>query len=401
MRRGTRWLLLSPALAALVVAVGSSAASAHHGSQADCSGTADVCRPDGVFTIPWSNSNPSACRFDVTVTWGDGTSTFVPDVRSGQSTSHTYAGHGFFTASTSAVITGANCTFAAGSAVIEVPAPPAPPPPPPPPPAPVGVTPCGNGIDADPIAVGCQNIGSQVQGDENACALGGGQEEQSLTRRLHQAGCFAPVRTATAGRDGTATAAEPTAGNPSAVASPLLTADQEEAIAVIVNRQDARAVAFTVALTKGVSRRAIQQYCFDHSALSTVLVTGPFGVPNPVGQIVSGFAYCMRSLDRALRATGQAPLALMAVEAASCRATPRLVTIRRAGRTRLQVRTAPVRVLGVRARVTCAGRADGSVAIRVKSAAGVPLRRFVGPRLRIGFVQGRSGRSGPVEVRFR
>ena len=126
MRRGIIPSLLSLAVAAVVAALVSSAASGHHGSQANCSGTADVCRPSGVFTIPWSNSNPSACRFDVTVTWGDGTSTFVPDVRSGQSTSHAYAGHGFFTASTSAVITGANCTFSAGSTVIEVPAPPHP-----------------------------------------------------------------------------------------------------------------------------------------------------------------------------------------------------------------------------------------------------------------------------------
>ena len=241
-----------------------------------------------------------------------------------------------------------------------------------------------------------------MQGDENACQLSGGQEEQSVTRRLHQTDCFAPVRTATARPDGTATAPEPTVGNPSAAASPPLTADQEEAIAVIVDRQDARAVAFTLALTKGIAKDALQQYCFDRSALSTDLfVTAPFGVPSARGQVVSGFAYCMRSLDRALRATGQAPLALMAVQAASCRTTPRLVTIRRVGRTRLRVRTTAVRVLGVRARVTCATRADGSVAIRVKSARGVPLRRYVGPRLRVGFVQGRGAPSGPVEVRFR
>jgi hypothetical protein len=66
------------------------------------------------------------------------------------------------------------------------------------------------------------------------------------------------------------------------------------------------------------------------------------------------------------------------------------------------VRTAAVRrVTGVRARATCARRADGSVAIRVKSAAGTPLRRVLGPRLRIGFVQGRGATSGPIEVRFR
>lgn len=65
----------------------------------------------------------------------------------------------------------------------------------------------------------------------------------------------------------------------------------------------------------------------------------------------------MRSLDRALRATGQAQRALMAVETASCRLAPRRVNIRRVGRTR--------------------------------------------PRLRIGFVQGRGAKAGPVEVRFR
>jgi hypothetical protein len=90
------------------------------------------------------------------------------------------------------------------------------------------------------------------------------------------------------------------------------------------------------------------------------------------------------------------------VEAAACRMAPRRVTIRRVGRARLQVRTAAVRRLAaVRARVTCTTRADGSVAIRVKSSPGTPLRRVVGPRLRVGFVQGRGGPSGPVEVRFR
>jgi hypothetical protein len=230
-QRGVRHLGVVVVIIVLALAAGG--AEAHHGSQADCTG-AGVCRPNGVFTITWSNSNPSACRFDVTVTWGDGSSSFVPDVRTGQSTSHTYTGHGLFTASTSAVVTGANCTFSAGSAVIEVPSPPAPPPPPPPPPSPPPSPPPTCAVDADPIAVGCQSPVNQVNACSagevdadpitagcqsavvqiNACGNDDFAVESSLVRRLHDTDCFTPVRTATARPDGTATAPGPRPGTP-------------------------------------------------------------------------------------------------------------------------------------------------------------------------------------------
>ena len=93
----------------------------------------------------------------------------------------------------------------------------------------------------------------------------------------------------------------------------------------------------------------------------------------------------------------------MAEHAASCRVSPRLITIRRAARGPLSVRSAKATGAAARgrARVTCTGQPDGSVAIRVTSAAGTPLRKVVGPRLRMGFVQGRGAKSGPIEVRFR
>jgi hypothetical protein len=170
----------------------------------------------------------------------------------------------------------------------------------------------------------------------------------------------APRTMTTAGRDGTATAAAPTVGNPTAAAGPPLSADQEEAIAVSLNKKDAQAVGFTLALTKGASKEAI----------------------------------------------GQAPLALMAVEAATCRVTPRRVTIRRVGRTRVRVRTAVVRGLaGVRARATLhhtgrRQRRDPGQEHRGHPAAkgGRPApadRLRAGPRR-----QGRAGR-GPLPLRSR
>ena len=81
---------------------------------------------------------------------------------------------------------------------------------------------------------------------------------------------------------------------------------------------------------------------------------------------------------------------------------PRLVTIRRVAKGRLRARSAKAKLAAVRARatVTCTRQPDGSLRIRVKSARGIPLRKIVGPRLRIGFVRGLGPKSGPIKVRF-
>ena len=127
--------------------------------------------------------------------------------------------------------------------------------------------------------------------------------------------------------------------------------------------KDVQAVGFTLALTKGVSADTIQAYCLDQAFGFGAVGLGP-GFLEVAGSFGPHGAF-------------------MAEHAASCRVSPRLITIRRAARGRLSVRSAKATGAAARgrARVTCTGQPDGSVAIRVTSAAGTPLRKVVGPRL--------------------
>jgi hypothetical protein len=90
-----------------------------------CQDPGAVCLPDGNYTIGLQNSNPGACRFDVTINWGDGSSQrFV--LGPSRDASHHYAGPGIYTISINGVGTplapDTTCTGASGSIRVEVPA---------------------------------------------------------------------------------------------------------------------------------------------------------------------------------------------------------------------------------------------------------------------------------------
>ena len=129
-RRWYRSLVLLAA--ALAVGLAAGGATAHHGAQADCRGLAQECSPSGVVSFPLTNTNPTACRFDATVSWGDGTSSSFPDFANGTRATHQLP-HGVFTVVLSGSGTPRNpgdgpCTFTGASRSFEVPSPPAPPP---------------------------------------------------------------------------------------------------------------------------------------------------------------------------------------------------------------------------------------------------------------------------------
>jgi hypothetical protein len=371
-----RTLLLAALAAVALLALAGGLALAHHGSAGDCQGLADQCVPSGAFASTLTNSNPAACRFDAVVTWGDGTSSGFTDYSHNQPISHQYTGHGVFQVTltgTGIVRPGYSglCTFTGATRTVEVPAPRDPSPAPPP---------AGGAVKPPPVTPG-----------------------DSPAPRLPRVS-GAPVRTALAGPDGAVTAPAPRVGAPTAAASAPLTRDQKEAVALILDRKDRAAVTFTLALRRGVSREVIRFYCLDLSFATSLggLFTHPDETILNSAAALSVGAYCLRSLDRALRATGHEQLGLTGA-AAACRVAPRLITLRRVSRRRIRVRTARAGAAAVRTRtatVTCAPRADGRLAIRVRSRRGVPLRSVVGPRLKIGFAQGRGAPSGPIEVRF-
>lgn len=98
--------------------------SAQRGTPAECQDASAVCIPDGNYTITVGNTNPAACRFDVTIVWGDG-STDIVVLGAGRDVSHQYTSPGVYTISVSGVGTPlgpeATCTGASGAIKVEVP----------------------------------------------------------------------------------------------------------------------------------------------------------------------------------------------------------------------------------------------------------------------------------------
>ena len=97
--------------------------SAHKGT-GTCQDPSAVCLPDGRYTITIGNTNPGACRFDVTVSWGDGT-TEQYVLGPSRDVSHQYLSPGVYTVTASGVGTplqpDATCTGGSGSVKVEVP----------------------------------------------------------------------------------------------------------------------------------------------------------------------------------------------------------------------------------------------------------------------------------------
>ncbi len=90
-----------------------------------CQDPAAVCLPDGVFTITVGNTNPAACRFDVSLSWGDGAADSF-SIGPTRDVSHHYTRPGVYTISVSGVGTPlepeATCTGDSGTVTVEVPA---------------------------------------------------------------------------------------------------------------------------------------------------------------------------------------------------------------------------------------------------------------------------------------
>jgi hypothetical protein len=99
------------------------AGSAQRGAPA-CQDPTAVCLPDGNYTIGLQNSNPSACRFDVRINWGDGSSASYV-LGPSRDAAHHFAGPGVYTISVVGVGTPlapeTTCTGASGTIKVEVP----------------------------------------------------------------------------------------------------------------------------------------------------------------------------------------------------------------------------------------------------------------------------------------
>jgi hypothetical protein len=114
----------------LVVAVAFAAsvapASADHGTLDDCTGAGDFCIPSGVGSVVFFKDTGD-CRFDASISWGDGASENVADFQDGQRVDHTYTTHDVFQVSldTSAtpLVEGAVCNPQDSSWTYEVPPP--------------------------------------------------------------------------------------------------------------------------------------------------------------------------------------------------------------------------------------------------------------------------------------
>jgi hypothetical protein len=90
-----------------------------------CQDPGAVCLPDGIYTITVGNTNPAACRFDVSISWGDGAADSF-SIGPTRDVSHHYTYPGVYTISVSGVGTplesGATCTGDSGTVRVEVPA---------------------------------------------------------------------------------------------------------------------------------------------------------------------------------------------------------------------------------------------------------------------------------------
>lgn len=100
------------------------ALSAQRGTPAECQDASAVCIPDGNYTITVGNTNPAACRFDVTIVWGDGSTEKVV-LGPSRDVSHSYTSPGVYTITASGVGTalepGATCTGGSATIKVEVP----------------------------------------------------------------------------------------------------------------------------------------------------------------------------------------------------------------------------------------------------------------------------------------
>ena len=131
-RAGTAGILVMVLVTALLVAT--SPASAHHGSSGDCSSTGShenpyACVPDGRHGVSMLNPyNKEKCRYDGTISWGDGASETVSDWKDLQTVYHQYTSHGFFTVVVEIEGTvreeGVECNITGGTHTVEVPSPP-------------------------------------------------------------------------------------------------------------------------------------------------------------------------------------------------------------------------------------------------------------------------------------
>jgi hypothetical protein len=99
--------------------------SAQRGPGAACANPSAVCLPDGVFAITVGNTNPAACRFDVDISWGDGSGDSF-SIGPTRDVSHHYTSPGVYSISISGVGAplepGATCTGDSGTVTVEVPA---------------------------------------------------------------------------------------------------------------------------------------------------------------------------------------------------------------------------------------------------------------------------------------
>ena len=90
-----------------------------------CQDPSAFCLTDGTYTVSVGNTNPAACRFDVTISWGDGaTDSF--SIGPSRDVTHHYTSPGVYTISISGtgtpLIADATCTGDSGSGSVEVPA---------------------------------------------------------------------------------------------------------------------------------------------------------------------------------------------------------------------------------------------------------------------------------------
>lgn len=133
-RRGLTAVVVGLSLVAALV-VPATTATADHGSRADCTRADDphgdpsyFCAPDGRWAVTLYNPyTRTTCRYDGTITWGDGTSETVTNWQDTQTVPHQYLSHGQFRAVIelrgSALEDGVTCDLRGSTSIVEVPAP--------------------------------------------------------------------------------------------------------------------------------------------------------------------------------------------------------------------------------------------------------------------------------------
>src|SRR3954451_23356203 len=127
MTEPARKIAAAAAAMTVFIAILAGPAAAHHGTEADCTGKADGCQPDGHLVLTLAKYG-EGCTFDADVSWGDRTKpTHLSNFSDGQKVDHQYKLHGIFTVKVTGSGTptqeGATCTFTPSTFTVEVPIP--------------------------------------------------------------------------------------------------------------------------------------------------------------------------------------------------------------------------------------------------------------------------------------